>query len=243
MKKLFSIMQRNKSLLAAFVLISFILSACKKDLNTGTNQPAAGLMAVNLVPDKDGVGVSLSNNNFTNSPLNYTNYTGGYNAVYIGNRDVVSYDFYSGTPLASKTQLFEDSSYYSLFIVGANDKYSNVIVKDNLDSLPSGTGEAYVRYINAIPDTTIQPLVTISSNGTDVFNSNAPFTTVSDFKGVTPGDVSIAVDNGDSTVNASRNITLEGGKIYTVLLFGMPGATDTTKAVQIKYILNGTVTP
>lgn len=243
MKKLFSIMKRNKIPLTAFVLIAFLLSACKKNLDTGKSQPAAGLMAVNLVADKDGVGVSLSNNNFTNSPLNYTNYTGGYNAVYIGNRDVVSYDFYSGIQLASKTQLFEDSSYYSLFIVGVNNKYSNVIVKDNLDSLPSGTGEAYVRYVNAIPDTTIQPLVTISANGTDLFNSNVPFTTVSDFKAVTPGDVSVAVDNGDSTVNASRNITLEGGKIYTVLLFGIPGATDTTKAVQIKYILNGTITP
>lgn len=243
MKKLFSIMKRNKIPLTAFVLIAFLLSACKKNLDTGTSQPAAGLMAVNLVADKDAVGVSLSNNNFTNSPLNYTNYTGGYNAVYIGNRDVVSYDFYSGTPLASKAQLFEDSSYYTLFIVGANDKYSNIIVKDNLDSLPSGTGEAYVRYVNAIPDSSIQPLVTISANGTDLFNSNVPFTTVSDFKAVTPGDVSIAVDNGDSTVNASRNITVEGGKIYTVLLFGIPGATDTAKAVQIKYILNGTITP
>lgn len=235
-------MKRNIIPLTALLLITFLLSACKKTVGTITQRPSAGLMAVNLVPDKDAVGVAISNNNFTNAPLNYTNFNGGYSSVYTGNRDVVSYDFYSGAQLASKNHLFEDSSYYSLFVVGANDKYSNVIVKDNLDSLPSGTGEAYVRYVNAIPDSTIQPLVTISSNGTGLFSNNSPFTTVSGFKGIAPGDISIKVNSG-STVNASRNITVEGGKVYTILLFGIPGATDTTKAVQIKFIQNGSIAP
>ncbi len=242
MKKLFSIMRKNIIPLTALTLMIFLFSACEKNLDKGARTPAAGLLAINLAPDQDAVGISLSNNTFTNSPLSYTNFTGGYNAVNVGNRDVVSYDFNSGTQLASTTQLFEDSSYYSLFVVGANDKYSNVIVKDNLDSLPSGTGEAFVRYVNAIPDSTIQPMVTISSNGTNLFDGNAAFTTVSDFKGIAPGDISVNV-NSEGTVDASRNITLEGGKVYTVLLLGMPGATDTTKAVQIKYILNGTITP
>ena len=242
MKKLFAIVRQNIIPLTALLLITFLFSACEKNLDTGTQTPAAGLMAVNLVPDKDAVGVSLSNSTFTNSPLNYTNFTGGYNAVYVGNRDVVSYEYTTGAQLAAKTQLFEDSSYYSLFIVGANDKYSNVVVKDDLDSLPSGTGEAFVRYVNAIPDSTIQPLVTISSDGADVFNNTAPFTSVSGFKGVAAGDVSINVTSG-TAVNASRNITVEGGKIYTILLFGLPNATDTAKAVQIKFIQNGTITP
>src|SRR6185369_13065122 len=113
-----------------------------------------------------------------NFPLLYTNYSGGYQPVYIGNRDVASYEFNTGTSLASASHLFEDSSYYSVFVVGANGSYKNVIVKDKLDSLSSSTGEAFVRYVNAIADSTLQPLVTISSNGTDVFNNNAPFATV-----------------------------------------------------------------
>ena len=110
----------------------------------------------------------------TNFPLLYTNYTGGYQGVYAGNRDVASYDFNSGTTLATTSQLFEDSTNYSVFVVGANGSYRNLIVKDNLDSLPSTTGEAFVRYVNAIADSTKQPLVTISSGGTDVFSNNAP---------------------------------------------------------------------
>ena len=65
--------------------------------------------------------------------------------------------------------------------------------------------------MNAIADSTKQPLVTISSNGTNVFNNNAPFATVSDFKGITPGDISVSVHN-ESAINASRTITLEQGK-------------------------------
>ena len=240
MKKGFSFM-RNGIILSALSFLILLLSACKKDV-ANTSTPAAGLMAVNLIPDVDAVQVSLSNNNFTNVPLNYTNYTGGYNAVYVGNRDVTSYDYSSGAQLATTNQLFEDSAYYSLFIVGANGKYSNVVVKDNLDSLPSGTGEAFVRYVNAIPDTTIQPIVTLASNGTNLFTGIAPFKTVSDFKAITPGDIAVTV-NSEGSVDANRTISLEGGKVYTVLLTGIPVATDTTKSVQIKYILNGNIIP
>jgi hypothetical protein len=239
MKKLFFFLRRNTIPLAGFLLMTFLLSACKKTLDTGSKPPVAGLMAFNLVPDKSSVSVTVSGQNLTNFPLLYTNYTGGYLGVYAGNRDVVSYDFNSGATLATATQLFDDSTNYSVFVVGANGSYRNLIVKDNLDSLSSTTGEAFVRYVNAIADSTGQPLVTISSNGTDVFNNNAPFATVSDFKGITPGDISVKVNN--ESVNSSRTITVEKGKIYTVLLVGIPGQTDSAKAVQIKFIQNGTV--
>ena len=218
----------------------FLFSACKKTLDTGSQPPVAGLMAFNLVPDKASVGVTISGQNLTNFPLLYTNYTGGYLGVYAGNRDIVSYDFNSGATLATASQLFKDSTNYSVFVVGANGSYRNLIVKDNLDSLSSTTGEAFVRYVNAIADSTKQPLVTISSNGTDVFSNNAPFATVSDFKGITPGDISVKVNN-ESAINSSRTITVEKGKIYTILLVGIPEQTDSTKAVQIKFIQNGAV--
>ena len=99
-----------------------------------------------------------------------------------------------------------------------------------------------MRYVNAIPDSTLLPTVTISSNGTNVFDSPSTFPAVSGFKGITPGNIAINV-NAESTVNASRTITVEQGKIYTILLVGQPGATDSTKAVQIKFIQNGQVTP
>jgi len=232
----------NLITVSGFLLLTFLFSACKKSLDAGSQPqiPVAGLMAFNLVPDRSAVAFTIGGNNLTNSGLSYTEYTGGYHGIYVGNRDVISYDALSGTQLATASHLFEDSAYYSAFVVGANGDYKNVIVKDSLNNLASTTGEAFVRYVNAIPDSTKQPLVTISSNGTDVFKDNASFPTVSNFKGITPGNISVTV-NDEAAINASRTITLEQGKIYTVLLVGVPQTTDSTKAVQIKFIQNGSV--
>ena len=228
--------------LTGLLAITFLFSSCKKGLDNDVQTfPVAGLMAFNLIPDNGAVGFAISGNILTNYPLSFSNYTGGYQGVYVGNRTVTSYNYSSGAALASASQLFEDNAYYSVFALGANGKYRNIIVKDNLDSLPSTTGEAFVRYVNAIADTTIQPLVNISSNGTNVFNNNAAFATVSDFKGITPGSISVKVNN-ESAINSSRTITVEKGKIYTVLLTGIPGQSDSTKAVQISFIQNGAVT-
>lgn len=238
MKKLFSFVRLHFIPLSGLFLIIFLFSACKKDVDR-VQQPAAGLMAFNLAPDNAAVGVALSGNNFTNAPLAYTNYTGGYRGVFVGNRSVESYDYFSGAALATTQQLFRDSAYYSLFVLGTAGHYTNLLVQDNLDSLSAANGQAYVRYVNAIPDST-KPLVTISSGGVNIVNSTAAYATASDFTGITPGDISITVNN-ESTFNVSRTISVESGKVYTILLTGIPEQTDTTKAVQIKFITNGTI--
>ncbi len=242
MKKLSSFLRKGFISLAVFLALTFLISACKKTIDTTTQSHAAGLMAFNLTTDQPSIGVALSNNNLTNSPLAYTSYTGGYLGVYTGSRQVTSYDFYSGSTLATGSQVFDDSAYYSLFVVGTNGTYKNVFVKDNLDSLPTTTGDAFVRYVNAITDSTAQPAITISSNGTNVFNDNAAFASVSDFKQITPGSISINVKD-EATIDSTRNIAVEAGKVYTVLFTGIPNATDASKAVQIKFIQNGVVTP
>ena len=242
MKRLFFFLRLNTVPLTGLLLMLLLFGACKKPLDTGSQPPVAGLMAFDLVPDKASIGITVGGQNLTNFPLLYTNYTGTYLGIYPGNRDVVSYDFNTGATLATTTGLFNDSARYSVFVVGANGSYRNLVVKDNLvDSLSSATGEAFVRYVNGIADSTRQPLVTISANGTDVFNNNAPFGTVSDFKGITPGDISVKVVN-EAAINSSRTITVENGKIYTILFTGIPQVTDSTKAVQIRFIQNGTVT-
>ncbi len=242
MKKLIFVLRKAAVPFTLFICVSFLFSACKKTNDIKTQSRAAGLMAFNLTADQPSIGVAISNNSITNSPLVYTSYTGGYLSVYPGSNEVTAYDFYSGASLSTGSQLFDDSAYYSLFVVGAKGTYKNVFVKDNLDSLPTTTGNAFIRYINAITDSTSQPAFTISSNGTNVFNDNSAFASVSAFKQITPGNISINVKD-ESTIDSSRNITVEAGKVYTVLFTGVPNATDSSKAVQIKYIQNGVITP
>ncbi len=241
MKRFFSSFRFGLVPLSGVLVVAVLLSACTKldDDDNGQQTPVSGLMAFNLIADKPGIGIALNGNNLVNAPLSYTNFTGTYQRVYSGNREIESFDAGSDSSLAKSGHNFEPDKYYSLFVAGANGVYRNIVTHDNFDSLNSSAGKAYIRYINAIPDST-QPTVTIAANGNNVFNSPASFTTISDFAAADPGQVSIAVKN-NTTIDANRNITLEQGKVYTVLLIGIPGSADTTKAVQIKFVENGSL--
>lgn len=226
--------------LTGIVVLSFLLWSCSKfDDDDNYNTPSAGLMSFNLAPDQPGIYITLSGNNLNQLPLAYTNYSGVYQSIFPGDRAVQSYSYPSDSAIAEGNHVFTPEKFYSLFVVGANGHYQNVVTNDNFDSLAVTAGKAFIRYVNAIPDSS-KPLVTISANDNNVIDDNASFASVSDFTAIDAGDVALKVSNG-SSINASRNITLEQNKAYTVLLVGTPGATDTAKAVQIKFISNGTL--
>ncbi|MEI9955324.1 MAG: DUF4397 domain-containing protein [Ferruginibacter sp.] len=225
--------------LAGLLTATLFFTACKKNNTDYVRQPAAGLMAFNLAVDKPAVGFTLSGNNLNGAVLNYTNYTGAYLPIYLGDREVRSFDYNTGATIATTTASFADSNYYSAFLLGANGSYRNVVVNDNLNSLTANAGKAWVRYINAIPDSATATTVVV---GESSINGVAPYATVSTFAQVAAGPVATTVSNG-GTIAASRTITLEENKVYTILFVGQPNQTDSAKAVQVKYIVNGTVTP
>ena len=239
MKKISLILRRGVIAGSVLAVAAVLLTSCMKNKGDNTDIPAAGLMALNLAPDQQSVVVALSNNLLTRVPLAYTNYTGGYQNIYIGERPVESFDYPSDKPLASSNYTFEKDKYYSLFVVGANNSYRNVITVDNFDSLSATSGNAYIRYINAVTDSVNTPVVNITAGSTTIVNETATYAGVSQFKAVAPGQVSITAKNG--TVDASRTIDVAQGKVYTVLISGVPGATDDSK-VQIRFIQNGTLT-
>ena len=235
----FRFFSKRSGLVAALSGVLLLgMAACNKnnDDNNAPEIPVAGLMAFNLASDVPSAGVALSGNNAVNN-LTYGSFTGGYLAVYTGDRPVETYNSASGSRLASGNFNFQDSSYYSLFIVGANNVYDNVIVKDDISDL-TGTGKAFVRYINAIADSS-SPSVTIASGGVNAVNETAAYKSVSGFDEVAAGEVAIGVSNG-GTISANRTVTFEANKVYTVLLTGKPASSGTGN-VEIKYISNGTV--
>lgn len=237
MNNLISNVRRHALAAIAILFAGLVLTSCLKDDDDTPNPPAAGLMAFNLSPDVAAAGFSISGNNLTSMPLGFNSYTGTYLAIFPGTRSVESYNFNSGNTIATASREFGSERYYSVFLVGADSSYSNIIVEDMLDSL-SGTGKAFIRYINAIPDAS-DPSVTIAVNGTNVVNENADFTSVSEFTAVDPGSAAITVSNGGS-INANRTINLEAQKIYTIMLIGEAGGTG-DQAVQIKFIQNGMI--
>ena len=218
------------------------LVGCKKSLDVNNDfpsTPVAGLMAFNLASDK-AVSVSLSGNNLTTFPLNYTSYTGTYLRIYPGTRTFESRDAYTGNTLATTSFAFDSSRYYSGFVLGAKGAYKNVVVQDNFDSLSATNGQAYVRYINGITDSVNTVNVNVSVAGSSVSNRTTAYGAISDFIEVSPGQVNVAINNG-STVNKDRTINLQQQKAYTVLLLGVPGSTN-ADSVQIRFVENGTLT-
>lgn len=118
MKNIFSSIRMSVIPASCFVLATVLLAACSKfdDDDKGDNTPVAGLMAFNLAPDQGAVAIALSGNNLTNEPLAYTNYTGTYQRVFTGSRDVESYDYSSDSTLSKVNFNFEADKYYSLFV-------------------------------------------------------------------------------------------------------------------------------
>ena len=220
---------------------ALLFAACKKDDAPQENPPVAGFMAFNLSPDQNAVVFSLSGNNVGASTLPYNGYTGQYYAINTGSREVRAFDYATNTTLATTPGNFADSMYYSSFLIGTSGNYSTVLVHDNLDSLPAVAGKAYVRYINAITDSsTAIPVVELAASGETSITENAAFGTVSSFKQVNAGELTTTVSDG-TTALATRTITVEQNKVYTLLLSGIPGSADSTKAVQVKYIQNATI--
>lgn len=240
MNKVLFYLRRSLIPVIAVVSAGVLFTACLKDKDNGPDIPAAGLMAFNLAPDQSALVIRLSGNSLTQAPLDYTSYTGVYQNIYTGSRPVEAFDYRNNTQLTNTNYTFEPNKYYSLFVIGTDSAYKNIVSVDNFDSLTTADGKAYVRYINAITDSVNTPNVTIAAGGNNVVNENAGYGAVSEFKAITPGEISIVVKNNGG-IDVSRNITLEQKKVYTVLLAGAPGATDDKQKVQIRFIANGTV--
>jgi hypothetical protein len=237
MKKTFFSFRRTILNVGALVLTAGLISSCNKNDAVSTDIPASGIMVFNLAPDKDGIGITLSGNLLNSTPLGYTDFNGIYQNIYTGTRDIKAFDLRDSV-FASSTFTFEDDNYYSLFVTGNNGVYKTITVNDVIDSNATAD-KAYIRYINAIPDSTA-PVVSITSGGTSVSEAQAGFTSVSDFIAVNAGDVKIAASNG-SNITTDRTFAVENGKVYTVLLVGVPGETNDEKKIQIRYVINGSV--
>lgn len=227
--------------MAATFMFAIIFSACKKDK---VKQIAvAGLVAFNLVPDVDGIGISVDNVSLTDGPISYSNFTGTYRQVGVGSRELTSYSYPTKANLVTGTQTFKDSAYYSLFVMGTVGHYQNVFVQDKFDILPAGTGNAFIRYVNGIAsDNTSNILLT--SGSMDIFNDKNKTGVVSDFKPVEPGDVQISVTDDVSTFDKSRTINFKKDGVYTIILTGQPDVPidiDSTRTVKITFVQNGNI--
>lgn len=231
----FSFLQHRMAVAVMIVATGVLLSSCLKDKdNNVPDVPAAGLMAFNLASDQQSIDIRLSGSSLLSAPLAFSNYTGLYKRIYTGARDVQSFDFPDPVPLTTLNYDFKKDQYYSVFVVGRDSNYRNIVAIDSVANDVVTSGSAYIRYINAIADSSSELNVRVANT----VNEPAAFGRVSDFVAVTPGEIAVAIKNTGS-IDVSRPITVQAGRLYTILLLGVPGATDEQKKVQIPFVENG----
>ena len=236
MKKLFHTPVFSRLSLFAVSFVVILLTACSKNDDNNFDQPSsARLMLFNLAPDKPAVGFTISGNQLGNGYLGYTSYSGLYLPIFAATRELRAFDANNGATIATSTDDYADSAYYSAFLIGANGVYRNVVTKDDYSAVIPAAGKAWVRYINAVTDTVASTNVTIAGT-----TEAAGFGTISGFKQVDAGSLNTAISSG--TFEAGRTITVAENKVYTILFVGQPGATDPVLAPQVKFIENGTAT-
>lgn len=225
---------------AAFLLITFF-TACNKSVPT-LRTPEAGMMIFNLVADQPSIGVKLGSTPIINASFPYGTYSPGYLSVYPGLKVLSSYVYTNGAVLAADPQQFNDSAYYSLFVMGAGDLYKNVFVTDPIDSLDATAGKAYIRYVNAVVGTD-ETSVKVNTGGTDVINDLTAMGKVSGFIGVAPGNITVDITNPGDIKGATKDFNVTQNGVYTILLMGMAGSPDTSKAMKISPVFYGNIVP
>lgn len=219
-------------MLVTVFTLTFGLVACSKDDNM-PDTPAARLMAINLVPDLEAVNIDISGNRLNNLPLDFTSYTGGYLNIFPGNRTISSYSAPMMELLDTVSYNFEQDNYYSVFVTGIGGSYNNVIVHDNYDAISPETGKAFIRYINAIE---IPGQINIGSLSEVVASGQ-----VSNFVTVDAGTLQVSFSS-EMNEQTSREITFDENKAYTILVAGNPDSQGSENELQIRYIVNGTIT-
>ena len=230
-------LKRTMLIMGTVVATSLMLSSCSKSNDTQST-PIAGLIAFNVATDQNGIGITLTGNEFLSSALGYAKYTGGYQAVYTGQQIVRSYSGSTGSTLAQTTNNFDAGKYYTLVVAGANGTYRNLVVEDKYDELTTTNGNVFLRYFNAIPDSS-KLTVTITPEGNSpITDANVGFGAISGFKELTPGNVTVSINNGSNIVASKKKEGIKSNEVYAVVLAGIPSSTG-ADSIDVKFALLG----
>lgn len=133
--------------------------------------------------------------------------------------------------LASDSEGLTAGKHYTILAVDQKDgKPTLNAINDDL-AAPAAE-RAKVRVINAAPG--IADVDLYAANKKSALISGAGFNHVTDYKEVEPATTELMVRHGTSKRGEAvlKNVTLEAGKLYTLLVFGGKGQTLTAETVE-----------
>lgn len=210
-------------IMALFCLLQF---SCLKDNNNYVAPPPTALLLVTQAsPDAPAEQIALDNNRVNQSPFNYNDFIGYFNA-YTGKRNVILYNYSTLAQVAHDTIRLNQNTAYSLFLSNTYTNPDFTLLTDSLAQPASGM--ATIRFVNVSTDAGTVDLV---ANTTSLV-VNKPYKAASAFKPVA-GDQTYnfqVVKSGTNTVLATlSSVNINTGSVYTVWLHGLAAGSGTSK--------------
>lgn len=223
-----------KDLIKPFVIsIALLLTftACGDDDSVSPNPGKARVMAIHAAPNAPGIDVYVDNK-LVQSNLTFPNNT-QYIEVLAGLRSIKVNVAGTAITVFDQTIPFAENKNYSAFATDSSGTLDALLLEDNLTAPASG--KAHVRFIHLSSNA---PAVDVVADG-EVILSNVSFKDVINFTAFDAGTYSVQVrEAGTANVVLNvGNITLTGGKIYTVFARGLVGGVG-TQALGVSVIEN-----
>lgn len=209
--------------LLAVLICTAVISSCQKgeSVDDITARKQAKLRFVHASANAGALDVYYNGLKRTDEPMNYFDTTAYFDA---GQGTDLSVDFkLAGTvnTVASQLLSLRALNSYTVYLTGlkSGDSYSGLSTILSSDTLTApAAGNAKIRLVQASPDAgNVEFWI-----DADSIRNNVPFRTVTNMQEVKAEKYSFSIRaKGTTTVLAKSDLTLEEGKIYTLLLRGL----------------------
>lgn len=219
-------MKRKIFALCTVLCTALFFISCSKD-NTEAN---ASLMIVNASPNGANIDAAVNGSVIVTNMAYPAN--SGYKSVTSGTSNVTVSETGSTTTFLNGSLNLEAGSYYTLYVTDSANKRKATVTKDDLT--PPSAGKAKIRLLHLSPNAPAVDITATSGATSSASFNNRSFNDVSTngsyaaFTEIDAGPLTVTVKNaGSSTVlaNIPTGISLQAGKIYTVIIKGFVGGT------------------
>ena len=226
--EVFMTRSRNLILMPVFLFAGLFFTACESDKDNARSY----VLVTHASPDAPGVDL-LVDNQIAGTNLTFPNNT-GYLKIKPGTRNIKVNVTGTATTVINADLNFEDGKYYSIFANDSVSKLGASVINDNLAK--PAAGKAHVRFIHLSPNA---PAVDITTTDGTVVFGNYAFKNGSEFAPLDAGtyNLEVRVANTSTVVLSLPNITLTGGKIYSIFAKGFVGGTG-DQALGAQIIVN-----
>lgn len=227
--------RRGFLMATGFIAGSLLLTSCLDDIESPELPPAAYVSIFQGATDAPAMDIFANQNRVNQNPVQYTQVL-PYSAFYTGNRDFRFSAFNSATSLLEKKFELKADSVYTVFISDKTEGIDAILVKDVWEE-PTEE-KAQLRFVHLSPDA--EEVYLEMSGSTTPLVSDSNFKSVSDFKELNKGNVTLTVKSSETgeTLIQSGTLELKGDRVYSLILRGLKSESTGDKKLDIQLITN-----